>query len=143
MFDIGFWELIIIGVVALLVVGPERFPGMVKKTGHYVGQFRRIAASVKSEISLEVDKAEQLQELLEEQKQILKRSAEADLTQPAVKRKTPEEKELASESSEAKLAGPGLAGPELNEPALDGSKPDTSNLEKLTSKQNKAAEEKS
>jgi len=88
MFDIGFWELIIIGVVALVVVGPERFPGMIKKVGYWIGQFRRIASSVKSEIQVEVDKAEQLQNLLDEQKQILKRNADVDLTQPAVKPNT-------------------------------------------------------
>ena len=88
MFDIGFWELIIIGVVALVVVGPERFPGMIKKVGYWIGQFRRIASSVKSEIQVEVDKAEQLQNLLDEQKQILKRNTDVDLTQPAVKPKT-------------------------------------------------------
>ena len=87
MFDIGFWELIVIGVVALVVVGPERFPSMVKKTGQYVGQFRRIAASVKSAIQLEVDKADQLQNLVDEQQQILERNVNPDLTQPAVKRK--------------------------------------------------------
>ena len=102
MFDIGFWELIVIGVVALIVVGPERFPSMVKKAGQYVGQFRRIAASVKSEIQVEVDKAEQLQGLLEEQKKILKRNAEVDLTQPAVKLKSPDQDDDSSEKTDKK-----------------------------------------
>lgn len=91
--------MIVIGVVALVVVGPERFPSMVKKTGQYIGQFRRIAASVKSEIQVEVDKAEQLQDLLEEQKKILKRNAEVDLTQPAVKLKSPDQEGGNSEES--------------------------------------------
>ena len=104
MFDIGFWELIVIGVVALIVVGPERFPSMVKKTGQYVGQFRRIAASVKSEIQTEVDKAEQLQDLLEEQKKILKRNADVDLTQPAVKIKSPETEKKSSGDSGKSLS---------------------------------------
>ena len=98
MFDIGFWELIVIAVVALVIVGPERFPGMLKKVGYWVGQFRRIASSVKSEIQLEVDKAEQLQNLVDEQKQILKRHADVDLTQPAVKSK-------AAETETAQLEG--------------------------------------
>ena len=85
MFDIGFWEIVVIAVVALVVVGPERFAGMVKKVGYWVGQFRRIASSVKAEIQQEVDKAEQLQTLLEEQKKIVERNASIDLTQPAVK----------------------------------------------------------
>lgn len=99
MFDIGFWELIVIGVVALIVVGPERFPGMIKKVGYWVGQFRRIAASVKSEIQVEVDKAEQLQNLMDEQKQILKRNAEVDLTQPAVKPRSVKEAEDPSQEN--------------------------------------------
>jgi len=88
MFDIGFWEIILIAVVALIVVGPERFPGMVKKIGYWVGQFRRIATSVKSEIQREVDKAEQLQNLLDEQKQIVERHTNVDLSKPAVTTKT-------------------------------------------------------
>jgi len=100
MFDIGFWELMIIGVVALIVVGPERFPGMIKKVGYWVGQFRRIASSVKSEIQVEVDKAEQLQNLLDEQKQILKRNADVDLTQPAVKPKSSLEADSSAQASE-------------------------------------------
>jgi len=98
MFDIGFWELIIISVVALVVVGPERFPGMIKKVGYWVGQFRRIASSVKSEIQVEVDKAEQLQNLLDEQKQILKRNTDVDLTQPAVKPKSAVEPDSSAQS---------------------------------------------
>jgi len=106
MFDIGFWELIVIAVVALVVVGPERFPGMIKKVGYWVGQFRRIASSVKSEIQLEVDKAEQLQNLIEEQKQILKRNAEVDLSQPAVKPKSPAAEKSLAEDEPAPTSSP-------------------------------------
>lgn len=126
MFDIGFWELIIIAVVALFVVGPERFPGMIKKTGQMVGQFRRIAASVKSEIQVEVDKADQLQSLLEEQKEILKRNTTVDLTQPAVKLKqatekqTPEKQESLVESD----SSPVVKSSEKNKSATESeSKP--------------------
>lgn len=93
MFDIGFWELVLIGVVALVVVGPERFPSMVKKAGYWVGQFRRMANAVKSEIQVEVDKADELQRKLESQKEILERNINLDVTTPAVKRKSVEEVE--------------------------------------------------
>lgn len=96
MFDIGFWELVLIAVVALVVVGPERFPGMVKKAGYWVGQFRRMANSVKSEIQLEVDKAEELQRKIEEQKDVLERNIDLDVTTPAVKRKSVEEVEAST-----------------------------------------------
>jgi len=42
MFDVGFWELALIGVVALIIVGPERLPGVVRTAGRWVGKGRRI-----------------------------------------------------------------------------------------------------
>jgi len=100
MFDIGFWELMLIAVVALVVVGPERFPGMVKKAGYWVGQFRRMANTVKSEINLEVNKAEELQRKIEEQKGVLERNIDLDISTPAVKRKSVEEVEASIKSLE-------------------------------------------
>jgi sec-independent protein translocase protein TatB len=59
MFDIGFTELLVIGVVALLVVGPERLPKVARTAGHLLGRFQRYVSTVKSDISREV----QLEEL--------------------------------------------------------------------------------
>lgn len=73
MFDIGFWELVVVAIVALLVVGPERLPGLVRSVGFWVGRFRKIASTVKSELQQELDKAERLQNLLDEQKKIVER----------------------------------------------------------------------
>lgn len=103
MFDIGFWEIVLIAVVALVVVGPERFPGMVKKAGYWVGQFRRMANAVKSEIQLEVDKADELQRKLEDQKEILERNMNLDATTPAVKRKSVEEVEASAKKLDEKI----------------------------------------
>ena len=49
MFDIGFLELIVIGVVALLVVGPERLPRVARTAGLWLGRGRRMLSSVKAE----------------------------------------------------------------------------------------------
>ena len=111
MFDIGFWEIIIIAVVALLVVGPERFPGMIKKVGYWLGQFRRIVNTVKSEVKTEVDKAEQLQQLLDEQKQILERNVNVDVTQPAVKPKSAERKQDAQSTPQEPKLTPDVPRP--------------------------------
>jgi len=54
MFDIGFSELIVIGVVALIVIGPERLPKVARMAGHLLGRFQRYAASVKADISREM-----------------------------------------------------------------------------------------
>jgi len=109
MFDIGFWELVLIAVVALVVVGPERFPGMMKKAGYWIGQFRRMANAVKSEIQLEVDKADELQRKLEDQKEILDRSVDLDIATPAVKRKSVEEVEASAKKLEEAEQAPAPA----------------------------------
>ena len=54
MFDVGFWEVALIGVVALLVVGPEKLPGLARTVGMYVGKARRYADHVRREIEREV-----------------------------------------------------------------------------------------
>jgi sec-independent protein translocase protein TatB len=71
MFDIGFWELLVIGLVALVVIGPERLPGVARTVGHYVGKMQRFVAGVKSDIQQELD-ASELRELLQEQDKQLK-----------------------------------------------------------------------
>jgi len=55
MFDIGFTELIIIGVVALIVVGPERLPKVARTAGHLFGRMQRYVSTVKSDISREIE----------------------------------------------------------------------------------------
>ena len=54
MFDIGFSELVVVGVVALIVIGPERLPKVARTAGHLLGRFQRYASSVKSDISREM-----------------------------------------------------------------------------------------
>ena len=53
MFDIGFWEIALIGLVALFVIGPERMPELVQTIGQWAGQFQRLIANLKREIELE------------------------------------------------------------------------------------------
>ena len=66
MFDFGFWELAIVMVVALLVVGPDRLPALAGQLGKWVGKARRMVASVRSDIESEIKSAE-LKEILEKQ----------------------------------------------------------------------------
>jgi sec-independent protein translocase protein TatB len=54
MFDIGFWELTIIGIVALLVIGPERLPRVARTAGLWLGRARRFVSSVKADIDREI-----------------------------------------------------------------------------------------
>ncbi len=64
MFDVGFWELSLIAVVALLVVGPERLPGLARSVGRWVGKARRYADHLRREIERDVH-ATELREMLQ------------------------------------------------------------------------------
>ncbi len=68
MFDIGFWELSVIGVVALIVIGPERLPGVARTAGMWFGRMRRFVSTVKADIDREM-KAEELKQVMQQQAQ--------------------------------------------------------------------------
>lgn len=63
MFDIGFFELLLIGIVALVVVGPERLPKLMRVTGLWVGRANASVQSIRSEIAQEL-RAEELTQAL-------------------------------------------------------------------------------
>lgn len=54
MFDIGFWELVVISIIALLVVGPDKLPGFAREIGKHVGKFRRFISNTRREIEHEL-----------------------------------------------------------------------------------------
>lgn len=54
MFDIGFIELLLISVVALLVLGPERLPGAIRTMGLWIGRLRRSFNNIKRDIEKEI-----------------------------------------------------------------------------------------
>jgi sec-independent protein translocase protein TatB len=55
MFDLGFTELMVIGVVALIVIGPERLPRVARTVGHLAGRLQRYVADVKADINREIE----------------------------------------------------------------------------------------
>lgn len=67
MFDIGFSELILIAVVALIVIGPERLPGVARTVGHLLGRLQRYVNDVKSDINREI----QIEELKKMQSDVV------------------------------------------------------------------------
>jgi len=69
MFDIGFSELLIIAVVALIVIGPERLPKVARTVGHLLGRLQRYVGDVKSDIEREMrlDEMKKLQAEVENQ----------------------------------------------------------------------------
>jgi sec-independent protein translocase protein TatB len=69
MFDIGFSELVVIALVALIVIGPERLPRVARTVGALLGRFQRYVNDVKSEVrrEMELDDLKKFQSQLTEQ----------------------------------------------------------------------------
>ncbi len=70
MFDIGFWELTLIAVVALLVVGPEELPTLARTTGRWINKARNFMGEMKNELESEVDRGKELKERIAEESKI-------------------------------------------------------------------------
>ncbi len=58
MFDIGFWEMSLIALIALVVLGPERLPKLARTVGLWVGRARRMVSDVKADIDREIRNSE-------------------------------------------------------------------------------------
>lgn len=54
MFDVGFWEMGLLGIIALVVIGPERMPAVARQVGRWVGQMRRVLDEVKADFAKEI-----------------------------------------------------------------------------------------
>ena len=110
MFDIGFSEIVVIGVVALIVIGPERLPKVARTLGHMFGRLQRYVNEVKADINREME----LDELrkLQSQVQSAAREIEQSVTHAA------QSVESGVRSVEAQL---NEAGNQIAEPAASQS----------------------
>jgi len=79
MFDIGFWGLCLIAVVALLILGPERLPMAARTAGLWIGKARRMIGNVKSEIDRELQLDEVRKKLREEETKLKESTGLGDL----------------------------------------------------------------
>jgi len=66
MFDMGFIEILLIGIVALVVIGPERLPSVARTAGTYLARIRRFVNNVKSDVEQEL-RTDELQKMLQSQ----------------------------------------------------------------------------
>ena len=92
MFDIGFSEMVVIAVVALVVLGPEKLPKVARTAGHLLGRLQRYVNDVKADINreMQLEELKKLQAQVEESARNIERgvtkefqSAEAALNQTA------------------------------------------------------------
>ena len=71
MLEFGFWEIAIIGIVTLIVVGPEKMPAIARKTGLYFGKLNRFFNKVKSDNNEELRMDEIKDELSMDEEKII------------------------------------------------------------------------
>ncbi len=82
MFDIGFWELALIGVLALLVLGPKRLPEAARTAGKWVGRLRAFIANVRQDFDRQIESGEleelrRLKEELNQTRQLIQESSQS------------------------------------------------------------------
>lgn len=81
MFDVGFSELIVIAIVALVVIGPERLPKVARTVGHLLGRMQRFVNDVKADISreMQLDELKKLQAEVQDSARKFERSMSSEL----------------------------------------------------------------
>ncbi len=68
MFDLSFWEILVIGIIAVIIVGPERLPGMAYSAGKWITKVKRFISNAKAEMESEFNTAE-LRQMLNAQEE--------------------------------------------------------------------------
>ena len=106
MFDIGFSELMVIGVVALIVIGPERLPKVARTLGHLLGRAQRYVNDVKSDINREIqlDELKKLQAQVTDSARAMEASVRQEYESARAALETPAQEAAAELQSVAKLA---------------------------------------
>lgn len=89
MFDIGLFELAMVGIVTLVVVGPEKLPVVAKKAGLLIGKTRHFISQVKSDIDQQV-KAEELQKIINDHSKILDTDQIIELNDLSIQKQNPQ-----------------------------------------------------
>lgn len=89
MFDVAFSELVVIALVALIVIGPERLPQVARTAGHMWSRLQRYVTTVKNDISNEMDleEARKMKQSLMQQASVVEqevRSAQLTVEQQAL-----------------------------------------------------------
>lgn len=90
MFDIGFTELLLVGLVALVVLGPERLPGAVRTAGLWIGRAKRSFSTIKAEVEREIGADEIRRQLHNEHILELEREMKQSVMPPSPSASSPQ-----------------------------------------------------
>lgn len=127
MFDIGFSELLVVAVVALIVIGPERLPKVARTVGLLTGRMRRYVGDIKADINREI----QLEELKSLQQEVHDRVMAADSAMRrevhAVTQEVAQDvrSAIANATGAVNSAAAGVSGAATSSPALEKTSPDS------------------
>ena len=107
MFDIGFSELLVIGVVALVVIGPEKLPRVARTLGHLAGRLQRYVTDVKADINreMELEDLRKMRDSIQETATSFETSVQAEMS------KTESDLKAVVEEKPAEAAKPGETKP--------------------------------
>lgn len=123
MFDIGFTELMVIGLVALIVIGPERLPRVARTVGHLAGRLQRYVADVKADINreMELEELRKMRDSVQQAATEIETSVHSELS----KAETDLNQSVAAMTSDAPASAPEPAAAALapGEPAAEKSEP--------------------
>lgn len=115
MFDVGFSELMVIALVGLIVIGPERLPVVARTLGHLLGRFQRYVSDVKADIhrEIQIEELKKLQSEVTDQARDMERQVnermheiESSLNQSLV----PVAETPASQAAESSVSASALPG---------------------------------
>ena len=108
MFDIGFTELLLVGLVALFVLGPERLPGAVRTAGLWVGRLKRSFNNIKAEVEREIG-ADELRQTLHNEKimaELTKKPGSSNVNRSAAQNKDSKDEPAATEPAATDTPAP-------------------------------------
>ncbi len=130
MFDVGFSEIFIIALVALIVIGPERLPKVARTLGHLLGRMQRYVNDVKADISreMELDELRKLQSTVEDAARSIEHSVHQEIhaTESQLNTLTAAATDVAPASPAAEAVPPppaGAAAPPVTPPATAPASP--------------------
>ena len=84
-FDVGFSEMLVVAVVALIVIGPERLPRVARTIGHLAGRLQRYVADVKADINreIELDELRKMRDSMQQAASEMQTSVNSELSKTA------------------------------------------------------------
>ena len=100
-FDFGLWEIAIIGIITLIVVGPEQMPALARKAGLYAGKLKKFITKIKTDINDEL-KADELKKQLSFKDDDLSLSQTLKEAKSSIDEIKQEGRKLAESSSDSK-----------------------------------------